>query len=210
MTDPGVRSRPMRRRRLTRDESKARTRAELLRAANRLFLRDGYAQTSLAAIAEEAAVTKGAVYSNFESKEDLFLAIMREAGTEAAWYAPADVAQATGGDSVERAAAFGRYAAGVRPSRRHIALFLELNAAALRSDRVRRWVVTHNAQFFEQFGAALADALGLDVEDPGRLGLLAQSLYVGLMMHGAFDGGADDTTFADAYRLLAGIAPPQR
>src|SRR5687768_13706454 len=162
MTDSGVRSRPMRRRRLTRDESKARTRAELLRAANRLFLRDGYAQTSLAAIAEEAAVTKGAVYSNFESKEDLFLAEMREAGTEAEWFAPADVAQATGEDSAERAAAFGRYAAGVQPSRRHVALFLELNAAALRSDRVRRWVVTHNAQFFEQFGAELADALGLD------------------------------------------------
>jgi AcrR family transcriptional regulator len=200
----------MRRRRLTRDESKARTRAELLRAANRLFLRDGYAQTSLAAIAEEAAVTKGAVYSNFESKEDLFLAVMREAGTEAEWYAPENVAQAKGDDSGERAAAFGRYAAGVRPSRRHVALFLELNAAALRSDRVRRWVVTHNAQFFEQFGAELADALGIDVDDPARLGLLAQSLYVGLMMHGAFDGGADDAVFADAYRLLACLAAPQQ
>ena len=52
------------------------------------------------------------------------------------------------------------------------------------------------------FGPALADALGLDVEDPGRLGLLAQSLYVGLLTHGAFDGDADDSTFAEAYRLL--------
>jgi AcrR family transcriptional regulator len=210
MTDPGLRSRPMPRRRLTRDESKARTRAELMRAANRLFLRDGYAQTSLAAIAEEAAVTKGAVYSNFESKEDLFLALLRETGTEAAWYAPEDVARATGEDRGERAAAFGRYAAGERPSRRHIALFLELNAAALRSDRVRRWVVTHNAEFFDGFGAALAEALDLDVEEPRRLGLLAQSLYVGLMMHGAFDGDADESTFADAYRLLARYAAPRQ
>jgi AcrR family transcriptional regulator len=200
----------MPRRRLTRDESKARTRAELLRAANRLFLRDGYAQTSLAAIAEEAAVTKGAVYSNFDSKEDLFLAVLRETGAEAEWYAPEDVARATGEDSGERAATFGRYAAGVRPSRRHVALFLELNAAALRSERVRRWVVTHNAEFFDEFGAALADALELDVENPRRLGLLAQSLYVGLMMHGAFDGEADDSTFADAYRLLACYAPPRQ
>jgi AcrR family transcriptional regulator len=199
----------MPRRRLTRDESKARTRAELLRAANRLFLRDGYAQTSLAAIAEEAAVTKGAVYSNFESKEDLFLAVMREAGTESAWYAPEDVARATGGSSAERAEAFGRYAAGMRPSRRHVALFLELNAAALRSERVRKWVVEHNARFFETFGASLADALGLDDDDPRVFGLLAQSLYVGLMMHGAFDGDADEDTFAHAYRLLAGFAPPR-
>ncbi len=30
------------------------------------------------------------------------------------------------------------------------------------------------------------------------------------MMHGAFDGGADDAVFAEAYRLLAGLAAPQQ
>jgi hypothetical protein len=29
-------------------------------------------------------------------------------------------------------------------------------------------------------------------------------------MHDAFDGGADDATFADAYRLLAGFGPPRQ
>src|SRR5687768_14502723 len=66
------------RRRLTREESKARTRQELLRAASRLFLRNGFVATSLADIAEEAGLTKGAVYSNFESKEDLFVAVLQE------------------------------------------------------------------------------------------------------------------------------------
>ena len=49
--------------------------------------------------------------------------------------------------------------------------------------------------------------LNIDHPEEGRI---AQSLYVGLMMHCAFDGGTDDTTFADAYRLLAGLAPPQQ
>jgi AcrR family transcriptional regulator len=204
MSPPDLRSQPMPRRRLTRDESQARTRAELLRAASRLFLRDGYAATSLAAIAEEAAVTKGAVYSNFESKEDLFLALLRERPAE--WYAPRDVSTAVGDEADDRAEAFGRYAAGRQPSRRHVALFLEMNAAALRSDRVRRWVATHNAEFFESLGSELAEALGVEVDDPGTLGLVTQSLYVGLTMHGAFDGGIDDDRFAEAYRLLAGLA----
>jgi AcrR family transcriptional regulator len=193
----------MPRRRLTRGESQARTRAELLRAANRLFLRNGYAATSLAAIAEEAAVTKGAVYSNFENKEDLFLAVLREAGASEEAFAPRDVSGVEGPSAGDRAASFGRYASGRRPSRRHVALFLELNAAALRSDRVRRWVLEHNSAFFESFGTALADALGIDTDDPQHLGLVGQSLYVGLMMHGAFDGSADEETFAAAYRLLA-------
>ena len=80
-----------------------------------------------------------------------------------------------------------------------------MNAAALRSDRVRRWVATNNEQFFETFGAAFADALGIDVDDPRRLGLIAQSLYVGLMTHRAFDGGTD-AAFAEAYRLLSELA----
>ena len=145
------------------------------------------------------------MYSNFESKEDLFLALLRESPAE--WYAPSDVSTAVGGDEGDRAEAFGRYAAGTQPSRRHVALFLEMNAAALRSDRVRRWVATHNAQFFESFGSELAEALGVEVDDPGLLGLVTQSLYVGLTMHGAFDAGIDDSTFAEAYRALALLAP---
>jgi AcrR family transcriptional regulator len=59
----------------TRSERKARTRAELVDAAERLFRRDGFHATSVDAIADEAGYTKGAVYSNFGGKEDLFFAV---------------------------------------------------------------------------------------------------------------------------------------
>jgi AcrR family transcriptional regulator len=62
--------------RLTRSERAARTRTELLEAAERRFYRDGYHGTTLEAIAEEAGYTKGAVYSAFESKAGLFLALL--------------------------------------------------------------------------------------------------------------------------------------
>jgi AcrR family transcriptional regulator len=68
----------MTRTRLSRSERSARTRSELLEVAERRFYRDGYHGTSLEAITEEAGYTKGAVYSVFESKAGLFLALLDE------------------------------------------------------------------------------------------------------------------------------------
>lgn len=64
--------------RLTREQSAARTRARLLSAAQRVFFERGFHGASLEAVAEEAGLTKGAVYSRFESKADLFLAFQEE------------------------------------------------------------------------------------------------------------------------------------
>ncbi|MGH9246848.1 MAG: TetR/AcrR family transcriptional regulator [Acidimicrobiales bacterium] len=63
-------------RRLTREESQARTRARLLDTAAREFLKKGYHGTSLDRIADLAGYSKGAVYSNFASKEELCLAVL--------------------------------------------------------------------------------------------------------------------------------------
>lgn len=43
-----------------------------------MFLRLGFPGASLDEIAEEAGYTKGAVYSNFDGKDDLFLAAFEE------------------------------------------------------------------------------------------------------------------------------------
>lgn len=64
--------------RLSREESQARTRTELLAAAARVFARSGYHGASVAEIAEEAGYSHGAVYSNFAGKEELFLALYEE------------------------------------------------------------------------------------------------------------------------------------
>lgn len=62
--------------RKTRAESKGRTRDRLIRAAAGVFARRGLQATTLDEIAETAGLTKGAVYSNFESKADLALAVL--------------------------------------------------------------------------------------------------------------------------------------
>jgi AcrR family transcriptional regulator len=62
--------------RISRSERKARTREELLAAARSVFLRRGFHGATLEEIADEAGYTKGAVYSNFAGKDDLYLALL--------------------------------------------------------------------------------------------------------------------------------------
>lgn len=60
----------------TRAERQAQTREKLIAVAREMFLRDGFAATSLDRVAVEAGFSKGAVYSNFSGKEQLGLAVL--------------------------------------------------------------------------------------------------------------------------------------
>ena len=62
--------------RLTRQESRLETRTKLLDSAAQLFARGGYEGASVDLIAESAGYSKGAFYSNFESKEAIFLELL--------------------------------------------------------------------------------------------------------------------------------------
>ena len=53
-------------------------RSQIAQAALRLFLRDGFARTSVDAIAEEADVSKRTIYNHYADKESLFLAVVRD------------------------------------------------------------------------------------------------------------------------------------
>lgn len=72
----------------TRGERQQQTRTALLAAARTVFARDGYHGARLEVIAHEAGYSKGAVYSNFDGKAALFLAVvdadLNEADTELA------------------------------------------------------------------------------------------------------------------------------
>jgi AcrR family transcriptional regulator len=64
--------------RLTRKESQARTRSQLLEAAGKVFADRGLQRATVDEVAGEAGYTKGAFYANFKSKEDLFLTMLDE------------------------------------------------------------------------------------------------------------------------------------
>src|ERR1700712_5679119 len=62
--------------RLTRKQRQEHTRSCLLEAAGRVFARRGLSQASVDEVAADAGFTKGAVYANFGSKEELFLEML--------------------------------------------------------------------------------------------------------------------------------------
>jgi AcrR family transcriptional regulator len=62
--------------RLTQAERKERTRSDLVATARDIFLERGFHGASLDEIAEQAGYSKGAVYSNFAGKDELFLAVL--------------------------------------------------------------------------------------------------------------------------------------
>ncbi|WP_167458368.1 TetR/AcrR family transcriptional regulator [Mesorhizobium kowhaii] len=67
--------------RLTREQSQALTREKLLLSASEVVSRDGYSGATIERIAEEAGYSKGAFYSNFATKEEIFLQLLeRHAG----------------------------------------------------------------------------------------------------------------------------------
>ena len=95
--------------RISRSERKARTREELLVAARKVFLSRGFHGASLEEIADEAGYTKGAVYSNFAGKDDLYLALLEaHYDGRVAAYAEMMLDQATFEDAIR---AVGRFMA---------------------------------------------------------------------------------------------------
>ena len=64
--------------RLTRREKQAETRSRLMDAAGRVFLRRGLQGSSVEEITAEAGFTRGAFYSNFESKDELFVELLQD------------------------------------------------------------------------------------------------------------------------------------
>src|SRR5919198_6132991 len=79
-----TRTRIDRRTRAARSEGRD-AREELLEAAARVFAEKGFQAASVDEIAERAGFSKGAVYWHFESKDDLFFALLAERIDRPTW-----------------------------------------------------------------------------------------------------------------------------
>ena len=63
-----------------REERKALQRGRILEAAREIFFRDGFVAANLDEVALSASVAKGTLYRYFESKGDLYVALLAENG----------------------------------------------------------------------------------------------------------------------------------
>jgi len=62
-------------RRRPKGDKRERTKAKLIEAASALIRERGFEHTTLAAVAERAGMTTGAVYGNFKNRDELFAAV---------------------------------------------------------------------------------------------------------------------------------------
>lgn len=72
----------MTRQRLSREQSREQTRDRLLEAAHAIFTKKGFASASVEDIAAAAGYTRGAFYSNFGGKTELFFELLRRESGE--------------------------------------------------------------------------------------------------------------------------------
>jgi AcrR family transcriptional regulator len=183
--------------RMTREKRRARTRDDLVDAADRLFTGNGFHATTVDAIAAAAGYTKGAVYSNFASKEDLFFAVYERRVNAAVQYSERLLAELGTSAGVERAAAEGASRKGRDDG--WLAVFFEFWSHVLRHPELRDRFARIHARNQAPFAAALErDGLvpaGTDV-GPDELVVAAMAMDVGLALERLVRPDVVDTTLS--------------
>jgi AcrR family transcriptional regulator len=193
--------------RLTRAEKQAQTRQALLNAAREVFLRRGFAGASVEEIAAEAGFTRGAFYSNFESKDELFVELLEQQVFEVYRRMGRDLIDADAAppvrETAEALAAVVRDADGSWAFR----LVLELLAEAARRPELRR----HARRFWSVTRDLTSEIVRRDYErtgteppaDPRAIATAMIALDIGLALQHLVD--PDDvplSLYPDLYELL--------
>ena len=125
---------------ISRQEQRtAATRGKLLTAAQFIFARDGFEASRLEDIAARAGFTRGAFYANFDSKEDLLLALMERVIAEKVHTIRELLEQRQ--TPQDRVQALREYYAGLAGDRSWVLLLLEFKLFALRHPQARACLV---------------------------------------------------------------------
>jgi AcrR family transcriptional regulator len=183
------------------------TRDALVAAAARVFMARGYQGASLREIASEAGLTTGAVYSNFDGKADLFLAVLEEkidprlaVMYEAARRAPRRRLGAAVG------AQFDAY---VRQKRRWLTLLIEFWAQAARDPKLRPNFAERHGKLRSAIAEVLsdrADKLGRSLALPAdQLAIVVIALTNGMAVERLADpNGVPKDLYGQALDILLG------
>ena len=190
--------------RLTRKESHALTRERLVETATRLFLADGYNATSLEKVATEAGFSKGAVYSNFATKQELGLAVLDVVHLERALSIAAAVTEA---DDVEQTVqAFQKWAEDNIGDVGWTAMEVEFATSTRHMDDIRGELAQRRRELTAALSAILdeqAARLGVRHAQPAEdaaVHLLA--LGIGLGVQRAFDPELPVTSLVEVLRSM--------
>ena len=194
--------------RLTREESRQRTRELLLDAAAEVFSRLGYHGASLEAVAEAAGFTKGAVYSNFATKGELFAALLRRSSEQRM----EGQIQALGSLSLAQLADLSgpMLQEQARDQSTWDILQVEFWLAAMRDPALKQLMCEGTDELYERMGETLTRKLAEESVTPrfggAELARLVNALGTGLLIQVYLDpDSVDPTLFGRAIRAMANL-----
>jgi TetR/AcrR family transcriptional regulator, transcriptional repressor of aconitase len=146
------------RRRLTRRESKKVTYMRLIEAAERLFIRKGFDDASVGEISETAGYSRGAFYSNFDDKEQVFLAVIDRRRPQVL-KALDDIFQQIS-EPAERIAAVREWFSYQWRLKDFMALRMEFSRRAMRDRSARKHLAELSRQELETYAASVGRYVG--------------------------------------------------
>ncbi len=159
--------------RLRRWEQTERNREAVLRAARTVFLERGYAGATLEAIADTAGYSKGVVYSQFDSKADLFLELLERRINERGEQNAQIAATATGADGIREMITAAAMDAGAEPE--WAQLLVEFRAHAARDEDLNRRYADLHGRTVDGIAAVLGRMhAAAGVEPPVALRVMAE------------------------------------
>ena len=200
--------------RMTRGQSKAATRERLLAAARRVVAARGFHGASVEEIASEAGYSTGALYSNFDGKEDLFLTLMEhEIAREVR-----EIEQAVGERATIPERARGgaeQWMAFVEREPELVLLFVEFWAYAVRDPQVRPRVAQRMRAVHESITKMIvrsADEFDLELALPAeQLAIAVDALADGIARQKLADpDGVPGELLGSALSLLFAAATRPR
>lgn len=190
-----------------------RNREAVLAAARRVFLERGYAGATLELIAEDAGFSKGVMYSQFESKADLFLTLLHRRIDERAAEQDRIVAEHAGAEGLR--ALLDRFGCDAAAESAWLRTTIEFRAMASRDPEINRRYAAAHARTVDRFAAALARlCTTADLRPPVPERLMAEFLLAlgsGMVLEWAANPAAVpvDAVVQLVARAL-GVTPPEQ
>jgi len=201
------------RKRLTRQESQARTRALLLEVAASEFLAHGYNGTSLERVAELAGFSKGAVYGNFAGKDELCLAVLENQFFSQLQTFVADFA-AAGGETIDaRLGVLERWLDKLFADEQWQLLALEFAVQTRRNPKIQAQLAQREKMMRMAVTALLTQQIRqLDVKPilpPEQLGIVLVAVVGGISVQRLIDPTIPASLLTDAVKALFRPVKPE-
>jgi AcrR family transcriptional regulator len=188
--------------RMTRAESQAQTRAQLVKTARQLFFDDGYHPTSLEKVADAAGFSKGAVYSNFRNKDELCIAVLDEVRQERLGEILQIMARP---DTPTRIDALRDWAERIIGDPGWTSLEVEFAVHARRNEQLRTDLASRLGTILEMLTGAAESAQNTEPALPGReTATVMLALGAGLGLLRSIDPDIPVDGLVDTLRLVSG------